>query len=303
MSALLSADDYAHSFSFDLDAAEVLSDRSAQTDRRELGFSDALGCPEEKRLLLSGHPFTDSPDLTSARVGNWVDAGVKTARLAARPHLLTAVRVPVKLPSGRVLWGAPDEVDPTEPSVTDVKTVDGLSAVRRTGPSEQQRAQRVLQYEACLQSGILTSDEGVVRNVWLDRAGNDQGCHVQQDLFLEQRHYLTIVDEWLDDVEYHVRHKQQAEKAKPLPFCRRYCKFFTACRGADSVQGEWITGETAEKVALYAEAVETEKQAKALRDSLRSELLGLTGRSASHAVVTTHVNGKTPYDTLSVTPL
>jgi hypothetical protein len=303
MTEVLSAEDYSLLFAFDLEAVEILSDRSGQTDRRELGFSDVLGCPEQKRLLLSGAPFTDSPDLTAARIGNWVDAGVKKARLAARPWLLTDLRIPVTLPSGRVLWGAPDEIDPEEPSATDYKTVDGLSAVRRMGPSDAQRAQRVLQYEAALQNGLITSDQGVVRNAWLDRSGNDRGVYTQQDLFLDERHWLVTVDEWLHDVEYHVKHAQQAEKTKPLPFCRDYCQFFTVCRGADSVQGEWIVGETALKVELYDEAQKTEKAATKLKESLRSELIGLTGRSATHAVVTTHINGKTPHDKLTVTAL
>lgn len=288
---------YAQRFLADLTTADLTDPRTEQAEARILGFSDIGGCPEQARRFLNGDPFTDLPDLTAARIGKWVDAGIKEIRKAANPNLLTDLEVSCTLPSGIRITGHPDEVDPNTPIVVDYKTKDGIAAVRRTGPDEQQRIQRALQYYACLQSGVFTSEDGWVGNAYLDRSGKDPDVYVDLEPWSEAKIWVERADTWLLEVLHAKERGVHAERTKYLPFCQRYCRFFTACRGADLLDGEQIDGALAEMIALYHEADRKEKAGKELKAALRSDLLGLNGTTAEHVIKTSSDNK------LTVTPL
>lgn len=282
----MNADTYAADFLTDLRQADEISPRHAQSDARVLGFSDIGGCEERYRRFLAGEPFTDTPEKMAAWVGTWVDTGIKQVRQRANPHLLMDVRVQATLPSGLRIPGHPDEINPDTPLVIDYKTADGLAAVRRLGPSTKHRIQRALQYLACLQSGVFTSEDGYVGNLYLDRSGNDTDVHVDLRPWREERDWIEYADQWYLRVLRHVQKGTPADRTEHLPICRRYCPFFSACRGADQQSDEPLDGTVAELAALYAEADSKEKQAKALKEALRADLLGLTGRTSTHHVRT-----------------
>jgi hypothetical protein len=286
----MSPDTYAADFLADLHAVEQASPRTQQSHARVLGFSDVGGCPERGRRFLSGEPFSSQTDMTAARVGNWVDAGLKQVRNAQRPHLLTDLRVSCTLPSGIQLTGHPDEVDPSVPLVIDYKSKAGLSGVRRNGSDDEHRIQRALQYLACLQSGVFTSDQGWVGNIYFDRSGKDPEPVVEIVPFQEEKHWIDRADEWLLDVLAHVESGTQAERTKYLPFCERFCPFFATCRGADLYDGEVYAGQIPTLARIYADADSTEKAAKELKAALRDDLLGLNGVTDAHRIRTSSDN-------------
>lgn len=298
---ILAPDEYAQQFTFDLSVYDLLSPRSQHGDDGGVGAS-SFGCREEMRFILTKAERTDSPDKTAALIGGYIDAGVKAARKAANPGLIVDAEYLCTLPNGFSFPVHPDEVDPDEPSVTDLKTKNGLKAIRRGFADEQHRIQRHLQYLAAHQAGVVPPD-GIVRNVFIDRSGADPHAHVEQEKF--DPAVVEQATEFVNDVLYAIKHGERARQDRPRYFCKQFCPFFTACRGDEiAAEDEPITDERlARMVAAYAEADTQEKQAKALREALRADLSGLTGVTGTHRIVSTWVNAanRTPYWKVEVT--
>lgn len=299
----MTPDDYALSFSFDLQAYDLLSARSMQDDDGQIGASN-FGCREQMRRILAKEPRTDSPDKTAAIIGTYIDAGVKQARKAANPALIIDAELPVTLypheqPDGFTFLVHPDEIDPDEPSCTDVKSKNGLAAIRRGFADPQYRMQRHLQVLAAVQNGVLP-DTAIARNVYLDRSGVDGTPHVEQEPFSPA--VIVEATEFLNDALYANLHGEEAPKDKPRTWCRDYCPFNAACRGPE-IEVELITDErVAAMVRAYGQADTQEKTAGQLRKELREAgLAGLSGRTADGWVITsTWVNAKNPYYRVAV---
>jgi hypothetical protein len=156
------------------------------------------------------------------------------ARAAYNPRLIVNRKLTVTLPSGLEIPGTPDEIDPDEPSVTDLKTVDDegdLHVLRREGSSEQQRFQRHLYYLAAHQAGLVPA-EGIVRNVWVDRAGQDDLPYVEQEPF--SMAVVHDADRWITDTLYAAKHGEEVPRDKHYDWCRKFCEFFTHCRAGQA---------------------------------------------------------------------
>ena len=287
---IIPPDEYAMTFQWDLEAFDGSRARSVQTDAGTIGVSDLHTCREKVRRTLLGHVPTDVPEKWAAIVGTYVDEGVKAARKAARPWLLHDVALTVTLPNGLIVPGNADEIDPTEPSVTDVKTKAELAAIRRMGADEQQRAQRHLYYLGAMQAGIV-GPHGVVRNIFLDRSGSDPNPHVEQEPF--DMNVVLVAQSWLEDAVYAAEHGEEGMKDWPRNMCERWCQFYTVCRGSEKIEEEYLTGDSARKVAEFFDARTTRIEAEKREAALRKELLGTTGRSDTHWVRSTVTNGKT----------
>lgn len=298
---ILDADDFGSLFSWDLNAYELLSPRSIQQDAGTIGVSDLFTCREKVRRHLVGAATTDVPDKTAAIIGTYIHTGALAARKAARPHLLHEVELKITLPNGFKLLGHADEIDPTEPSVTDLKTKSGLDLIRRAGANEQMRAQRHVYYLGALQAGLIASDKGVVRNVFIDRSGSDPHPHVEQEPFSMDVVYAA--QEWLSDAQYAAEHNEEAIKDWPRTMCENWCPFFTSCRGSEDIAEDYLTGHRALLLAEAAEAKARRDEAEAVLAQARADLIGTTGRSDTHWCRTTTVNAKTPYDKFELGPL
>jgi hypothetical protein len=294
-------DEFGSLFIWDLNAAELLSPRARQQDAGTIGVSDLFTCREKVRRIITGAPTTDVPDKTAAIIGTYIHQGALAARKAARPHLLHEVELHITLPNGYVLLGHADEIDPSEPSVTDLKTKAGLALVRRAGADEQMRAQRHAYYLGALQAGLVPSDKGVVRNLFIDREGGDPHPHVEQEPFSMDVVYAA--QEWLSDAQYAAEHNEQASKDWPRNMCENWCPFFTSCRGSEDIQEDFLTGHRALVLAEAAAAKERRDEAAAVLAQARADLIGTTGRSDTHWCRTTTVNAKTPYDKFELGPL
>ena len=291
---IMDADEFAGHFCFDLNSYELLSPRSRQQDAGRIGVSDLFTCREKVRRIIANHPVTDVPDKTAAIIGTYVHAGVLEARKAARPHLLHEVELHITLPNGFVLLGHADEIDPTEPAVTDLKTKAGLDLIRRAGADEQMRAQRHVYYLGALQAGLVHSDKGVVRNVFIDRSGHDPHPHVEQEPFSMDVVYAA--QEWLSDATYAADHGEEAIKDWPRNMCANYCPFYTSCRGSEDIAEDYLIGHRALMLREAVAAKARRDEAERVLAQARQELIGTTGRSDTDWCRTTTVNAKTPYD-------
>lgn len=286
----MSPADYAAAFLGDLHAADADRPRSNQSQRGALGVSDVGVCRERARRKIMGSPRSTMLTPMSAMVGTWVDAGVRAARKASNPALIVDAEFHVKLPSGEVLPGHPDEIDPTEPSICDVKTVDGLSAVRRSGPDEQQQFQRHLYALGALQNGLVHDAESlIVRNVWVDRSGRHNDVHVQQEPFDEGQ--VQRASEWLADVTYACDNGEEASKDKPAQWCFACCEYAGSCR-RDYLGGAELTDPTLVGAVLaYEEARTLGKELELVKEDAARMLRGVDGTVGDLSVRSTHVNG------------
>lgn len=286
---MIPPDEYGLTFKFDLEAFDSQRPRSEQSDAGRIGVSDLHTCREKVRRTLLGMVQTDTTEKWAAIIGTYVDEGVKAARKAARPWLLHDVELNVTLPNGMVIPGHADEIDPQEPSVVDYKTKAALAGVRKAGADEKERAQRHLYYLGAVQAGIVPA-EGIVRNIWLDRSGTDSHPHVEQEPF--DMNVVLTAQAWLEDATYAAEHGEEASKDWPRTMCESYCPFYTACRGSEDVAEEYLTGHRAVQLAEFVAAREQRKAAEKLEDALRSDLVGITGRSDTHWLRSTVSNGK-----------
>lgn len=266
----------------------------AGTDRgqqKQIGVSDLGGCREFVRFLTVAEAFSDDPDNYAAFVGSALGAQIEQAFVAAHPKVRTGVEVLVTLPSGAAFPGHPDLVFPT--GVLDIKTVDGLTAVRRSGPSMRQQFQRHLYAAGLVQAGQLPYDCWV-GNAWFDRSGRDSTPHIQVESY--DPSWLDRADEWLSDVQYAVYTGENASKDMPLEWCARCCEYFSKCRAEDVLsdreQGGLIEDpDLLDAVEANIEGKRLRKQADAMIEDSRRMLAQVSGRTGSHVVRWVYVNG------------
>lgn len=261
----MSPDEYAADFALDLRLADQDTERNQQTEQRILGVSDIGHCREYARRFLTHEPFTDTPEGSQARAGTFYHAGVLPIIAKARPGALIEQELTVTLANGFEVLGHADLIEPDEPSVTDVKTVDDdMAVVRRTGATAQQKSQRHLYAAGAIQQGLVSEEGLVVRNIWLDRSGTPAPPHVEQEPY--DPAYLDRGARWIDEVMYAVEEGTEAPKDKDAFWCRLFCPFATACRGPEATgEEEVVSDELAVAAAVYAEGADLEKEGKELK--------------------------------------
>lgn len=260
------------------------TDRGKQTHEHRIGISDIGNCREYVRWMTIEQEFTNEPELHQAFIGSWLGEGIEQAVSGMFPKAKTKLEVTVELPSGLKLTGHPDLVLPR--GVLDVKTVDGLTGVRKHGPSEQQQFQRHLYAAALVQAGELPED-CFVGNVWVDRSGRDPKPFVNLESY--DPTWLKRADEWLSDVHYAVTNKERAFQDKPIEWCEVCCPFFSVCRGEDArkdrEQGGMITDAFAvDYVDTLIQAREQKKEAEKTLEDCRRALAGVSGSTGTHMV-------------------
>lgn len=286
-------EEFAALWEIGLRSEDLMRDRSQQSQQGITGVSDIGVCRERTRLNVTEATRTDPDDNAAATVGTYIHAGALVAYGNAFPHVLIEQGGTVLLPSGRTVPFHADIIDPTEPSATDLKTVDGIEYVKRHGPTEQQRIQRTLYALGAHQAGLfgdLPVEQVITRNIWLDRSGSTSEVHVDQEPFDWQ--WVHKADEWLHDVIYAVEHGEAASKDKPIPWCREFCPFFTACRGTDVEPESLIADPDAvQAAATYYETHQQIKQLEQLKKEAGRRLEGHNGQAGELRVRHVYVNG------------
>jgi hypothetical protein len=265
--------------------------RAAQSRAGILGISDIGNCREFARLKTIGHPESDRRSMWKANVGTAIHAYIDDAMKAQYgDDVLTGVTVNCTYPNGAVLPGHPDLVFPSSNLVVDIKTVDGLHAVRKAGPTDRQW-QQVMGYAKGLMDDETFDASKTVRCalVYADRSGRED------ELLSFEREYDPVViaeaSHWLEDVIYAAQHGEQASKDRPYDFCENYCEYFTDCRAADAApEGGLIEDEDAVLAAkMYLEGHDLERKGKAMKNEAKSHLDGVTGSTGDITVKWTTV--------------
>lgn len=272
-----------------IQAWEAQSPRSKQAKEGILGPSDIGFCRQKAALVTQEVQPTDNPPKWSANVGtaihNFVERAVKTSHPDWIVGSIDDLEVTATLPSGATIKGHPDIVIPSENTVIDIKTVDGLSYYRNQGPSLQHQYQRHLYALALIQNGTFTTNKPViVGNLYMDRSGKEPTPILQSEEFNET--LTNSVDSWVSDVIYAVQHKEEASKDIAPAVCERICEFFTVCRGSlPDENSEPITdSETIAAVNAYVKGSELEKEGASLKKQAKTLLEGVSGNTPTHQV-------------------
>lgn len=269
------------------------SERSQQSAAFRIGMSDLGWCPEKVRRMLAGdaEPTTDK---LAAFIGTAIGDHVEQAVLAGFPEAGVRRQVEVcTLLEGThreyQVMGHPDLL--TKNMVIDVKTVDGLDVVKRTGPDKSQQFQRHGYALGAFQSGLFNCplEDVKVANVWLDRSARDKEAFVQMESF--DPDIIREATEWLDDVVYAYLSGEQADKGPPREVCAKTCGHFSTCRALDTdVEGLLTDGEVLAAVDTYREALALEGKARKMKRTAHGVLNGVQGSTGKWMVRWVHVN-------------
>lgn len=284
----MSPDDYLATVHADIRNDQTNSARTQSKNEGQIGASDFV-CRERMRRIIVQAPETDKPDKWAAWVGTAVDAEFKRVRQAQRPSLIHDAEWPLTI-DGRTIVVHPDEVDPAEPSVTDLKSNNGLAVARAGLMGDANRIQRHLQYLAGYKAGVLPA-EGIVRNLIVDRSGKDGSHHVEQEPF-----DVTVAEqaaEFVREVHYAIDNGEEASKDWPRTMCRTMCPYFTSCRQPEITDAdEKLDPDTAVLVDACGTAKVMVKEAEQLISELRDELDGVQGKTDTHEIFWVSKNTK-----------
>lgn len=273
------------------------SERSMQSKDFKVGVSDLGFCSEYSRRMLAGIEPEFETDALAAFVGTAVGSAVEEAILPVWPTAICQSEVVVELvgDSGRTynLPGHPDIVLP-EGKVYDVKTVNGLDIVRRTGPKLSQQFQRHCYAKAAYDAGLFNEDvhleEVIVGNIWVDRSGAQTKPHIQQETYSHE--VVQDAGFWLDEVVWAYLHEQEAQKEPSREFCAVWCGHYNTCRAQDTdVEGLLTDEDVIAAVEMQNEAAELEKRAKRLKAQAKGALTGVAGSTGEYAIRWVWVNG------------
>lgn len=261
------------------DVVQRYTDGLPRSTQTAIGVSDIGGCREYARLKVTDTEPTDHPPSWAAFLGTAVHREMDAAlEHAFRGHVITGAEVTVKYPNGSTMIGHPDWVFPDSNLVADGKTVDGLHAIRKTGPSNRQWMQVMGYGKALADEGTLTWDKPVrCALVFMDRSGREPGFVVYE------REYDPVVindaDNWITDVIYAIEHDEPASKDRPIDWCEKFCDFYTTCRAGDAApEGGLIEDpDVITAVDLYLEGSDLERRGKAMKNEAKGQLEGVEG--------------------------
>jgi len=265
--------------------------RSAQSRARLIGPSEVGGCRAYLARVVADVPFDDmSHDAKfPAFVGTAVGAAIEEAMALEYPgEVRTQVPVQATLPSGLKVAGNADIVR-VNIGVVDVKTVDGLETVRRTGPSFKQLAQINTYLLGLIQAGDLPPD-ATWSLVFVDRSGRDDLPVVFEGPLNHE--VIATIDARLEDVMYAVQYDlNSAPRDEPFDWCQKVCPMFSSCRGADEhrVVGLITDEDVITATKLYREGQDLKKSGERLMDESKQTLLGVSGSTGEWEVSWTHV--------------
>lgn len=285
---MLTAEEYQAEFQLAIGLADAERPRSIQTDGGILGASDAGSCPQKAVYTVTETPPSDVPKKGRARIGTALHEVFLRDVQATFPERIVEASLTVTLPSGVTVPLHPDEIDPTEPSVTDYKFTADIATFRRRGATEEQRMQRAMQYLAAHQAGIIDSLDGTVRNLYVSMTDSDE-VHVDQEPFSME--WVEKADDWYGSVIYAVKHGEEALKTWPEPMCRDYCPFYSRCRPPIFDSDMPITNARLADLVDFAREMREERKAfETLEEEAVRQIKGVTGRTAKTRVVSTTVN-------------
>lgn len=285
----VSPDEYDSLIGMALHVEDISRPRAVQAAEGIFGASDAGQCERRAVWTIQQRPASDVPKLGNAQSGTYLHQGILGAVGALFPERIIEAELSCTLPSGARIMLHPDEIDPSEPSVTDLKTSAQWAAFAKLGPSAQNLMQVNLQYLAAMQAGIITVDTGIVRLLYVNPADLDER-HVWQGQF--DMEHVHAADDWFQRVIYAVQNGEDGEQQWPENKCRQWCQFYKACRPPLFELNQPITNPDLAELVLLGHQARTERKAwQQVEEHVVAEIKGVSGRVGDVQVVTTTVNG------------
>ena len=240
--------------------------------------------------MTRGVAPTDSTPIMPAAIGtaihNYVEAAIKDMFPTWLVGSIDQITVTATLPSGAEISGHPDIIIPSENTLLDLKTKDGLEWAKREGASQANKFQRHLYVLGAIEAGLLDPDKPLyVGNAFLDRSGKEENVITDTE---EWDPTLTNeIDAWVTDVIYAVKNREDASRDIPAAVCERICSHFTACRGSLEVHdgAEQIADpELLAAVDMYTEARDMAKTAEQMKKEAAAVLFGVNGSTSEWQV-------------------
>lgn len=289
---------------WDMDRARSIQGRMGQIGPSSLGF-----CRQHALLTLKEVGPTDEDRVWPATIGTVVGEVAEAALRKVHPEWAYQYPVSCTFRNGASLSGHADVVDLDTQTVWDVKTKDGLAAVRRSPWTQSYDFQTWTYVRGLQQEGVFDPDKPCYQGlIYLDRSGatDEPYCVVKEWLPTTENEIVA----WIDDVIYAARTGEDAARDIPSPVCAQICERFTACRGVleDSRGGGvWDDPMLVDAALRYREIGLEMKELISERDEHRRTLTGVEGIVGPLQVRWTHVNGtfqpgfdKPPYDRIDV---
>lgn len=289
---------------WDMGRARSIQGRMGQIGPSSLGF-----CRQHALLTLKEVGPTDEDRVWPATIGTVIGEVAENALRLVHPEWLYQHPVSCTFRNGASLTGHADVVDPVGQVVWDVKTKDGLAAVRRDPWSQSYDFQTWTYVRGLQQDGTFDEDQPCYQGlIYLDRSGATDEPYVVVKRWLPTTENAIV--EWIDDVIYAAKTGEDAARDIPAPVCERICERFTACRGMlEDTHGGGVYEEPmiVKAAARYKEIGMEMKNLIEERDEMRATLVGVDGIAGEYQVRWTHVDGtfqpgydKAPYDKIDV---
>lgn len=295
-----------------INTAMVTSERSV-FGNTALGVSDVGYCREYARRKILGLPRTDEQhDYLAAFIGTAVGREFEAAYAKAHPGAMTQMEITVNFevtiggkPFVLNIPGHPDIIDRERNLLLDGKTVDGVGAIRSSGPTDQQRYQVSLYADAAIKKRWLKPG-CTVGLVYIDRSGAEPLPHVET--WTHEPAIVQEAQEWLNDVLYAIAEGEEARRDQPRSWCFAVCEYATACRTDTDVEGFIDDPIILNAIQVYKEAGERVKQATKDKESAKSVLTNIDGNTSDWTIRHVEVGGSSftvnrqPYTKLEIVP-
>lgn len=284
------------------------TERSKQQQDFRLGMSNIGHCQHAAVLMTRQTPETDVRDKSAAFFGTVAGAAIEAQMKLDHPGWQFQSDAVFKIPSGGELGCHPDIVIPATEGVTpeeflaskaedyegpelfvqgvwDLKSKDKLDAVKKYGPSRQQKFQLAGYVAAKIDDGTLDGDAPIwITDVYFDRSGTQHEAYSFGWWY--DPAVLNEIDDWITDVKYAVVHNTDGLKEKPREWCWNWCQYATLCRGGDTdVEGLIEDPAILAAVANYAAGQAMETEGKRMKNVAKLDIPeSVAGSTGTHNV-------------------
>jgi PD-(D/E)XK nuclease superfamily len=261
----------------------------ARSQQQEVGWSGIFGCRAWLGYILAQEWATEDTDTWRAIAGTALHEWLQSVREKTLANEIVAFELAVKY---KGIPGHIDEVNFTRGEITDYKFPSLKSARLWDDPEVQD--QRFIQPQGYA-AAVVGSAQWRVHAPDPDHATVRILCAPVDGTFSDWKTYerpfdRSVADRAVENYEQvqlaHAR-GEELPKDKPLHFCKRFCEFYSTCRGGETettALPEITDPYLAAAIERYGLASEAIHAGYKVRDELRPVLEGLRGRARGFKV-------------------